>query len=94
VIHQGLPGILGVQVVPQGGTALVNGVAVGSPAEKAGIQPGDAITSIDGTAVTTPESLSTLMLNKHAGDQVTVGWVTADGQQRSARVTLMEGPAN
>ncbi len=94
IIHLGLPGIIGVQVIPQGGAALVNGVAVDSPAAAAGIQAGDTITSIDGSAVTTPDSLSALMVNRHPGDKVEVGWVTATGEQRSARVTLMEGPAN
>ena len=93
-VHIGLPGIMGVQVVPQGGTAVVNGVAVGSPAEKAGIRSGDTITSIDGQPVTTPESLSDLMVHKSAGDEVAVEWTTGLGRQRSERITLMEGPAD
>lgn len=94
IVHIGLPGIMGVSIVPQGNAALVNGVAANSPAERAGIQAGDTIVSIDGVAVTSPESLSDLMVHKSAGDRVNVGWVSGLGRQRQAEITLMEGPAD
>ena len=72
--------------------ALVRQVLAGSPAEKAGILPGDVITSIAGRRV---RSMLTLMvhLRTHSpGDDVGVE-VRRDGRAFEVRAKLMERPS-
>ena len=101
-VHIGATGFLGVEVqsassaqaqgVPQGSGASVAGVLPGSVAGGAGITGGDVITSLDGRAVTSPESLQAAMEQHHPGDRVTIGWTDQAGQSHSAQVTLASGP--
>ena len=101
-VHIGATGFLGVEVmsassaqaqgVPQGSGASVAGVLPGSVAGAAGITGGDVITSLDGHAVTSPESLQAAMEQHHPGDRVTIGWTDQAGQSHSATVTLASGP--
>ena len=72
--------------------AVVSGVLSGSPAEAAGIVPGDVVTSINGQVVDSPNTLTNLLTTFHPCDRVTVGVLTASGQQ-SVTVTLAKGPA-
>ncbi len=51
----------------------VTQVAENSPAAQAGIEAGDIITSIDGTAITSMEELSELLAKYKEGDKVTLG---------------------
>ena len=92
-VHIGPRGMIGVQIsaVSTGGGAVVDGVTGGSPADRAGIRPGDTITSVDGESVTA-DNLGKLIKAHAAGDRVTVTWTTADGRHMSARVTLQAGP--
>lgn len=52
--------------------ALVSSVRVGSPAQKAGIRPGDVITGFDGNKVTDYHVLKRLVVSMPAGDMVDV----------------------
>jgi S1-C subfamily serine protease len=54
------------------GGALVEKVASGGPAAKAGITKGDVILSVDGTQITANDSLKTLIQDKKIGDVVTL----------------------
>jgi S1-C subfamily serine protease len=73
--------------------ALVEGVAPGSPAEKAGLKQGDVILSVDGTRVDMRHSLGDLVSAKKAGDSITLA-VTAEGPDaaRDVKVTLEKSP--
>jgi S1-C subfamily serine protease len=73
--------------------ALVIQVAPNSPAQSAGLAPGDVIVSVDGKPVDTPAALTTLVAARHPGDKVALGWVDSSGQQHTATVTLAAGPA-
>ena len=53
---------------------------------------GDVITSVNGTSVTTPTSLSLLLGHYHPGDTVHVTWTDQNGAQHSAAVKLATGP--
>ena len=51
----------------------VTQVAENSPAAQAGIEAGDIITSIDGTAITSMQELSELIAKHNIGDTITLG---------------------
>ncbi|MEU3056915.1 S1C family serine protease [Streptomyces griseus] len=70
------------------GVALVS-VDRGGAADKAGLKPGDTITKIGDTPVTTITSLSEALAGDKPGQKVTVTY-TRDGDSRTAEVTLGE----
>ncbi|WP_022903047.1 S1C family serine protease [Curtobacterium sp. B8] len=91
----GLPAFLGVEV---SGTATTGGVAVastveGSGAAKAGLESGDVITALDGTAVSTSDALTKAIQSHSVGDTVTVTYTDAAGTSHTVTVTLTAGPA-
>jgi putative serine protease PepD len=59
----------------------------GGPAEKAGLQPGDVIKEIDGSAVQDSSELIVAIRSHRPGETVTLT-VTRDGSERQVRVTL------
>lgn len=67
--------------------AYVGSVPSGSPAETAGIQQGDVITKIDGTAVSTASELIINVRSHTVGDVVSVE-VNRDGETMTFDVTL------
>jgi S1-C subfamily serine protease len=97
-VHIGATAFLGVKVSSAGGSsstttgAAVVGTEPGTPAATAGLESGDVITSLGGKAVTSAQSLTTNLVTHHPGDQVSVQWVDASGQQHSATVQLASGP--
>jgi S1-C subfamily serine protease len=92
-VHVGATAFLGIQVQGgDGGGVVVEGVVNGGPAESAGFEAGDLITSIDGRAVTTPSSLTSYLLTKKPGSTVTIGYTTSFGGGQTASVKLASGP--
>ena len=92
-VHIGATAFLGIQV--QGGGAggvVIAGVVGDSPAEAAGLEAGDVITSIDGRAVTTPSSLTSYLLTKRPGATVTIGYTDPAGMARTVSLKLASGP--
>jgi serine protease Do len=72
----------------------VMGVAPGSPAEKAGLKPGDGgdtIVAVDGQPVETPEQLADLIAKRGIG-QVVKLLVFSGGKFREATATLRAAP--
>jgi S1-C subfamily serine protease len=63
---------LGLQTVSQMGTsgAPVLVVDAGGPAQRAGVQPGDVITQVDGQPITSPGVLDAAIAGKQPGQQV------------------------
>lgn len=105
-VHVGPTAFLGVNVqsadhagagdpggAPSGSGAQIADVLDGGPAASAGLVAGDVITSVDGHAVTSADSLTTVMLDERPGGVVTVTYLDPSGQQKSATVTLASGPA-
>jgi S1-C subfamily serine protease len=72
---------------------LINGALPGTPAEKAGLVPGDTITTFDGTAVNDIDTLKALVRAHNPGDVVSVEYTDADGVEHTVELTLTEGPA-
>ena len=72
---------------------LIASVVSGAPAAQAGLAAGDTIVSIDGHAVDSPTTLSTLMGSHHPGDKVSIGWTDTSGAQHTSTAQLASGPA-
>ena len=76
--------------------ALVVQVTPGSPAENAGLRPGDIITKFGGAAITSNEQLGGEVRKRKSGDKASTTWLrgtqstTADVTLGSAR-TVVEG---
>jgi S1-C subfamily serine protease len=104
-IHLGETGFLGVRVSADGSSSFIGGtgstssgatvvsVVSGSPAAAAGLNGGDTITAVNGSTVTSAQSLTALLGAWHPGDRVTLSWNDANGQSHHATVTLEQGPA-
>jgi S1-C subfamily serine protease len=100
-IHIGPTAFLGVEVVKPGtlpgfaqtgAGAQIYQVVAGGPADQAGLQAGDTITSLDGHAVATPDALTRVMLQEQPGRSVQVQYLDTSGQQQSTSLKLASGP--
>jgi S1-C subfamily serine protease len=72
--------------------ALVSDVEPDSPADAAGLEAGDVVVSIDGASVDDASELGEAIRAHDPGDDVELEWIDADGQRRTATVTLAESP--
>ena len=79
------------QTIPQSPGAptglFVTAVDPGGPADKAGIQPGDVITEVDGQKATSVAALEVATLRRSAGDTVSITY-ERDGAPTTVDVTL------
>jgi S1-C subfamily serine protease len=104
-VHIGATGFLGVSVQSSSGSAggfgsganttsgaVVGTVLSGSPAEQAGLAPGDVITALNGASVGSATDLSNLLQSDHPGDTVQLQWTDGSGQTHTATVKLTSGP--
>src|SRR5207249_4174608 len=73
------------QTTDQG--AVVVDVSAGSPADSAGVEQGDVITKVDGTAVSSSDQLVTAIRGHKAGDKVKLT-INRDGATSTLSVTL------
>ncbi|ASA21298.1 SepM family pheromone-processing serine protease [Paenibacillus donghaensis] len=64
-------------------------ISLTDPANQDKLQPGDRIESVDGTAVTDPDSLSKLLAASQIGDKATVTLLRA-GKELKEQLTLIE----
>ena len=69
------------------------GVVPNGPAAKAGLQPGDSITAINGQRVNTTNQFVATIANYAPGDTVTLT-VQRGGQTKTVKLTLGSQPAN
>jgi putative serine protease PepD len=82
---------LGVTMSETDDGVRVEDVREGSPAEEAGLEVGDVITSAGGEAVETPEDLRTIVDDHDPGDELELE-VTRDGGEQTVTATLGERP--
>jgi serine protease Do len=66
---------------------LVQQVQPGGPAEKAGLKPGDIITSIDGRSIKDGDDMVNEIASRRPGSTVRLGYLR-DGKQADATVTI------
>jgi S1-C subfamily serine protease len=64
------PGALGILTGPDG--VEITGVLPGSPAEIAGLRPGDRILAVGGLVVGDPEGLRRMLLARRAGERIAI----------------------
>jgi S1-C subfamily serine protease len=98
-VHVGATPFVGVQLQSTdgffgGGRAgvVIAGVVPGSPADRAGLVPGNLVTALDGKAVGSLKAVSALLLRKSPGDTVRVSYADQAGNEQTATVTLASGP--
>jgi len=65
----------------------------GTPAAEAGLEAGDTITAVDGTAVADGDDLSAIVQAHEPGDSITLTWTDGAGATESATLTLIAGPS-
>jgi S1-C subfamily serine protease len=97
--HIGPTPLLGVDVLtgPSAGSTRTRGVRInlvlpGSPAQSAGLAPGDRILSVGGKAVSSPATLTSSLLHNSPKDKVAVVWINRAGATRRGHVLLGTGP--
>jgi len=71
--------------------ALVQEVIRDSPADQAGLQPGDVVLSLDGRPLARPANLSQLVSSLGPGRKIRLG-ILRDGQEQSTSLTLASAP--
>jgi S1-C subfamily serine protease len=100
-VHVGDTAFLGVSLAPARAYgpfgyaatgALVEGVVPGGAADAGGLTAGDVITGVDGRTVSSPDGLSSRLLTKHPGDQVSLSYTDEVGASHTATITLASGP--
>ncbi len=79
-------------VAPVGKGALVDGVLCGTPAVKSGLAGGDVITAVNGQAITSPTSLTSVMQQYRPGTKVSISWVDTSGGRHTSSVELLQAP--
>jgi S1-C subfamily serine protease len=70
--------------------ALISEVITGSPAEQAGLQPGDRITAVDGQELSVDHDLAEAIATHQPGDNVTLDVERTGEENRQMTVTLGE----
>jgi len=79
--------------IPTNAQAGQETVVSGGPADKAGVEPGDVITEVDGTAINQTTSLTSLLDKHKPGDKVTLT-IVRDGKTITKTVTLGSAPSD
>lgn len=74
------------------GGVMVVEIFPGSPAQAAGMEPGDVITQINGHPIFTPSDVTSALAGKHPGDPVQLQF-QGSGTTYWARVPLASAPA-
>ncbi|MGD0429580.1 MAG: trypsin-like peptidase domain-containing protein [Acetobacteraceae bacterium] len=77
--------------LPEASGALLASVASGSPAAKAGLEPGDVVESVNGQKITSPRDLAVTVASVTPGEEAKFQ-ILRDGQDRDIEVKVGEQP--
>jgi S1-C subfamily serine protease len=97
-VHIGVMPFLGVQIAseigrgPANAGAVIDGVVSGGPAASAGLSAGDEITAIDGHAISSSTSITSVILTKKPGASVKITYQPQFGSSQTTTATLASGP--
>jgi S1-C subfamily serine protease len=95
-VHVGPTAFLGVRLGGRDDSdvpgALIERVAAGSPADKAGIGANDVIVAFAGKRVASPAALRNLVLQASPGETVRVAWIDPTRGRTTTTVRLVAGP--
>jgi S1-C subfamily serine protease len=92
-VHIGPTAFIGLGVVDNKGNGVRVERVVGSgPGSEAGLSPGDVITGVDNVPVNSATAMTDVLVPHHPGDTIALHWRTAGGSDRTANITLAEGP--
>ncbi len=80
------------QIAPATSGTLILGDLCGTPADTAGLTAGDVITAVNGSAVSSPNSLTNLLTGYHPGTTISVTWENTAGQQQTSKLDLIQAP--
>ena len=80
------------KTAPVSAGALVLGDLCATPSVQAHIYPGDVITKVGSQQITTPDSLSSALLNYRAGASASVTWVDTSGHKHMSKLVLAQAP--
>jgi S1-C subfamily serine protease len=79
-------------IAPAASGTLVLGDLCGTPASAAGITAGDVITTVNGAAVSSPDSLTNILSGYRPGSRISVTWENTAGQQQTSKLDLSAAP--
>jgi S1-C subfamily serine protease len=79
-------------IAPVSTGALVDGTVCGSPAAAAGMPGGAVITAVNGTPVTSPDDLTSILARFRPGTTISVTWTSPSGKQATSSLHLTAGP--
>jgi len=92
-VHIGPTAFLGLGVTDNGGNgARVQRVVGTGPASGAGVSPGDVITGVDNVPINGATAMTDVLVPHHPGDTIALHFRTLGGEDRTAYVTLADGP--
>ncbi len=99
-VHIGPTAFLGIGLVRDAATdgaqaasgVTISGVVRGSPADQAGLETGDLITSLAGQPIDSRAALASALDRRHPAERVTLGWTDPAGVRHTALVRLAAGP--
>lgn len=83
----------GAKIATAGANNCASPIVAGSPAAKAGLQPGDTITKINGKAISSSDAFISAINAYKPGDTVTMTVRSPEGKVSKVRVTLGTRPA-
>ncbi|NLE81317.1 MAG: trypsin-like serine protease [Rhodococcus sp.] len=86
--------VLGVTVTDHARGAEVLWVSLWGPAEDAGMEVGDVITTMDGRRISSAQEITAMMMQRGPGDTIELGWIDREGAVHTGRIMLEEGPPN
>ena len=92
LVHIGATAFLGLQLADTPEGIVIQDVVPNSPAAAAGLAPGDLLTSVAGTSLSSTTDLRSVLLLHHPGDSVVIGYTNAFGTDATVTITLATGP--